>query len=137
MYAMTVKARPREVQGAAARRVQRELHTIQLMIGMYCRHHHAGHGGLCDDCAALWTYAQARIHHCPFRLDKPTCVNCPVHCYKPDRREQVRQVMRFAGPRMVWNHPVLAALHLFDGRRPAPDLTARRSSTETPGEPPA
>jgi hypothetical protein len=35
-------------------------------------------------------------------------------------REQVRAVMRYAGPRMVKEHPLLAAAHLTDGRRKTP-----------------
>jgi len=37
-------------------------------------------------------------------------------------REHVRIVMRYAGPRMLWRHPILAVRHLIDGRRPAPAL---------------
>ena len=33
-------------------------------------------------------------------------------------RERVRQVMRYAGPRMLLRHPILALLHLRDERRP-------------------
>ncbi len=39
---------------------------------------------------------------------KTFCANCKVHCYKPQMREQIRQVMRFSGPRMLLYHPVLA-----------------------------
>jgi hypothetical protein len=39
-----------------------------------------------------------------------------VHCYQRDRREQVKHVMRFAGPRMLWRHPWLSVCHLLDGR---------------------
>jgi hypothetical protein len=50
-------------------------------------------------------------------------------------RERVAEVMRFAGPRMVWRHPLLALAHLRDGRRPAPDLPApnRTKSSVTSG----
>ena len=27
--------------------------------------------------------------------EKTFCANCKVHCYKPEMREQIRQVMRF------------------------------------------
>jgi hypothetical protein len=30
-------------------------------------------------------------------------------------REAVREVMRYAGPRMALRHPILAFLHLLDG----------------------
>jgi hypothetical protein len=31
-------------------------------------------------------------------------------------REQVRVVMRYAGPRMLTRYPILAIMHLFDGK---------------------
>jgi hypothetical protein len=37
-------------------------------------------------------------------------------------RERVRGIMRWTGPRMLWRHPVLAIVHMVDGRRPAPRL---------------
>jgi hypothetical protein len=105
---------------AAERRIQRELRTVQAMIDMYCREIHGTPEARCDACQGLWRYAQARIDHCPFQGDKPTCVDCTVHCYQAAKREQIRVVMRHAGPRMIWRHPVLALFHLLDGRRPTP-----------------
>jgi len=110
----------------STRRIRREKRTIAVMIDMYCRTHHDGsappafrepEGDLCADCAGLRRYAFERIDHCPFCTDKPTCVNCPIHCYRPEMRERVRQVMRWAGPRMMTRHPWLAVMHLIDGRR--------------------
>jgi hypothetical protein len=31
-------------------------------------------------------------------------------------REQIRQVMRYAGPRMLLHNPILTIRHLLDGR---------------------
>lgn len=87
------------------------------MLELYCRRHHCSTGGLCDECAALEAYADRRLDRCPYGPAKPTCANCPVHCYRAAERERMREVMRFAGPRMIWRHPVLALLHLLDGRR--------------------
>lgn len=95
-------------------RLKREQHTIHVMIGMYCQTHHHPTGDLCEQCEKLFRYAMERIDKCPFREHKPTCVKCPIHCYKPAMREQVRLVMRFAGPRMLFRHPLLAVLHLWD-----------------------
>jgi hypothetical protein len=33
----------------------------------------------------------------------------------------VRAMMRYAGPRMLLRHPILAVLHLFDGKRHIPE----------------
>ena len=105
---------------AASRRLRREAETIEAMIALYCRDTHQNDGQLCAECAELLTYALRRLERCPFTEAKPTCASCPVHCYRPDMRERVRTVMRFAGPRMLLHHPWLAIRHLLDGRRRAP-----------------
>jgi hypothetical protein len=35
-------------------------------------------------------------------------------------RERVRVAMRYAGPRMLFRHPIMALLHLIDGLRKEP-----------------
>jgi hypothetical protein len=101
-------------------RLVREQRTMDAMIAHYCQSHHARHEPWCPECAALREYTVQRLARCHFGAAKPTCVNCPIHCYSPQRREQVREVMRFAGPRMLLRHPILAVMHLLDGyRRPA------------------
>jgi len=108
-------------------RMQREARTIEAMIEIYCHDHHGTRGELCADCTALLDYAGRRLEKCPFQENKTTCTKCPVHCYKPAMREQVRQVMRYAGPRMVYKHPVLAVLHiLVDSRRDKPVRVERQ-----------
>ena len=105
--------------GKASRRLERERRTVRAMVELYCAAHH-GTAGLCAACGALADYADRRLDRCPYGPDKPTCVSCPIHCYRAEPREQMREVMRFAGPRMLRSHPVLAVFHLVDGRRPAP-----------------
>ncbi|MEW6337485.1 MAG: nitrous oxide-stimulated promoter family protein [Acidobacteriota bacterium] len=105
-------------------RLRRERKTVDAMVRMYCRAHHGGPTP-CRECADLATYAGHRLDRCPYGADKPTCVNCPIHCYRPEPRERMREVMRWAGPRMLWRHPFLAVMHLIDGRRPAPPAPAR------------
>ena len=107
-------------------RLEREKRTVAVMIAMYCRGVHTS-APLCPECAALQTYALQRIEKCPFGVNKPTCANCAIHCYAelgrggvshmPGMREQIRTVMRYAGPRMLLRHPILALLHLWDGRK--------------------
>lgn len=100
-------------------RVRREQNTIDAMIRLYCRLEHKSAAGLCGDCSDLRDYARARLERCPYAPEKPTCANCPVHCYRPDMRERIRAVMRFSGPRMLVHHPWLAVRHLLDGRKKA------------------
>jgi hypothetical protein len=94
-----------------------EVRTVAAMMHIYCRAHHGTAGNLCRDCAGLLAYAEERIEKCPFGIDKPVCNTCTVHCYEPDMREQVREVMRYAGPRMMGRHPILAIRHLLRTKR--------------------
>lgn len=104
----------------------RELETIYAMMLLYCGHHHRAGKHLCSECTALARYAERRLERCIFGDAKPTCSNCVVHCYRADMRERIRAVMRWAGPRMLLRHPVLAIRHMMDGRRPAIRLPGAR-----------
>ena len=97
-------------------RTVRENNTIETMIRMYCHYQHRAKGLLCGDCQELLNYARERLAKCPFPNGKPTCAKCPVHCYTPIMRGRVRAVMRYAGPRMAYRHPLLTALHFLDRR---------------------
>jgi Nitrous oxide-stimulated promoter len=120
---VTVAPPTRRVQDRARHpRLARELKTIHAMLRIYCHDLHAEDRGLCAGCTALMNYATRRLDRCVFGDDKPTCANCTVHCYSAAMREQVRSVMRYAGPRMLTRHPILALAHVIDGRRPAPEL---------------
>lgn len=105
------------------RRIRRELKTVRAMIEIYCHGHHAADGDLCRECQDLRDYTQMRVQRCPFGRDKPTCVNCTVHCFKREMRDRIRTVMRYAGPKMPTRHPVLSIFHVIDGKRPTPTRT--------------
>lgn len=96
------------------RRIELEKKTVNSMISLYCNHHHHIDGAMCDECNALVQYSNQRLDKCVFGLNKPVCSNCPVHCYKPEKREEIKKVMRFAGPRMIYTHPILAIKHIID-----------------------
>jgi Zn ribbon nucleic-acid-binding protein len=96
-------------------RLERERRTIGAMIALYCRDRHGG-SALCPECEEMHRYAMKRLDKCPFGEEKTTCVNCRVHCYKADMRERIRDIMRYAGPRMLWRHPWLAVMHIVDGK---------------------
>ena len=91
---------------------EREKRMVSQMILLYCRKNHNTPGGLCPQCRKLDDYARARREHCPFMETKTFCSNCRVHCYKPEMREKIRAVMRWAGPRMLPVHPVLSIKHV-------------------------
>lgn len=95
----------------------KEMQVVELMIGLYCRKKHYTATGLCSDCRELLEYAKLRRSKCPWGDDKPFCSNCPIHCYKTEMRQKIKQVMRFSGPRMIFYHPVIAFKHLVESKR--------------------
>ncbi len=92
--------------------VENEKQTIEQMIQLFCGEKHGTKEALCEECSGLRDYALARLDHCPFGDEKPVCRKCEVHCYKPEMRERITEVMRFAGPRMLTKHPGNALRHL-------------------------
>lgn len=102
------------------KRLARERLTMAKMVGMYCSaRHDKATETLCTTCQKFLDYADARLQKCPYGEGKPTCANCPVHCYKPARKAQARMIMRYAGPRMLLRHPLLAVAHQLEGFRKA------------------
>ena len=112
-------------------RLERERKTVAAMIALYCQRHHAPDSDFCDTCRDLEAYTRLRLEKCPYGETKPTCVNCPIHCYQPHRREEIRRVMAFSGPRMLLKHPILAVRHMMDGYRKAPPLKKARGKKES------
>ncbi len=89
---------------------------------IFCRDRHGATSALCPECQGLLAYANVRLERCRFGEEKPTCAKCPVHCYQRHHREQIKVMMRYAGPRMMWEHPVMSLRHWFDGFRKAPKI---------------
>ncbi len=78
----------------------RDEKVLATFVQVYCRAHHGTDEKLCEECDELLTYARQRLAECP--LDpKPKCKDCPVHCYKPEYRERIKIVMRYAGIHFV------------------------------------
>ncbi|MFX1277941.1 MAG: nitrous oxide-stimulated promoter family protein [Promethearchaeota archaeon] len=93
--------------------LEMERKTILTMIHMFCRKFHGSKNNLCENCLELYEYANQRLNNCHYGENKPTCEKCPIHCYRSEMREKVRKVMRYAGPRMIYSHPVKGFRHLI------------------------
>lgn len=100
---------------------RKEQYVVEEMVNLYCRKNHAAYSKaekkMCPECQTLSDYAKLRSEKCPFMEHKTFCANCKVHCYKPEMREKIRQVMRFSGPRMLLYHPCLAMWHLICSKK--------------------
>ncbi len=93
-----------------------EMDTMREILTLYCKaHHHAPAAGkdLCADCDALLGYALHRIEKCPRMAVKTFCAVCPVHCYAKEPRAKIKEVMRYAGLRMILHHPFMTLRHML------------------------
>ncbi len=116
-----------------AKKRAREMETLRFMIEIYCKgNHHRTDGNfdkyghpdsstLCPDCQELAAFALARTATCPRMATKTFCSACKTPCYPNDRREQIKKVMRYSGPRMIFHmplkvirHGLLTIWHLFN-----------------------
>ncbi len=113
------------------RDLQRDLRTLARFIETYCKNTHpgvlkrevrlkrydvaaaVGHPvRLCPTCMRLLTHAVTKRGACPMN-PKPPCKHCPNHCYHPQYREQIREVMRFSGIKLLLTGRLHYLLHLF------------------------
>ncbi len=104
-----------------------EFKMVSKMIDLYCGAHH-NTNRTCDDCQSLKEYAEMRLDRCPYGESKPTCNKCPIHCYKNAEKMQMRLVMRYSGPRMLFTHPILTVRHLINERKSVPDKLVAKNS---------
>ena len=93
-------------------RIEREKAVVCRMIELYCKHH-LKLNDVPEEYRQLAEYACKRLDYCKFGNKKTACKKCPVHCYAPSKREQIRNVMRWTGPRMLIYSPIEAIRHLF------------------------
>lgn len=105
-----------------------EFKTVSAMMEIYCKKHHGIKSGLCEDCSELLIYAETKLDRCPYGQEKPTCNQCPIHCYKPEPKESMRLIMRYSGPRMLLKHPILAIRHLRHEKRDIPSEPKKQAS---------
>ena len=100
---------------------QSDSEKLLKFVSMYCSAHHNGRKKedfkfiyekvpvvlengppLCVECENLLRHAITMRVLCP--LDpKPKCRKCPQHCYRPHYRDEMEVVMKYAGPRSIFN----------------------------------
>lgn len=95
------------------RRIEQEKETVAMMIRLYC-HKRLGLKEIPAEYKELMEYAFRRLDGCKYGEKKSACKRCPTHCYKLAMREMIREVMRWAGPRMIIYSPMAAIRHLLN-----------------------
>ncbi len=111
--------------------VRKDLKTLALFIRIYCKKKHpdapkaevqlkthdvqdiAGAPmELCPECTKLLAHAFVKRSRCPMD-PKPACKHCPNHCYHPDYRARIREVMKFSGKHLVLTGRLDYLFHLL------------------------
>ena len=91
-----------------------EVKLIPKMIEIYCHgNHHTKKHEFCKECEELKEYSLFRLSKCPFKVNKKFCSFCKIHCYKPEMKLKIKEVMRYSGPRMIFHHPAAAIRHVI------------------------
>ena len=94
-------------------KIEREKRVVSMMIRIYCRRR-LKLSEIPEEYLELERYAHRRLDGCKFADKKPACKRCSINCYAPERREQIREVMRWVGPRMLLISPIDAIRHLLN-----------------------
>lgn len=111
--------------------INKELRTLARFIQIYCSDLHSDRPrqtasmrthdvatiagrpvDLCADCTKLLMHAFTKRQNCPMD-PKPMCKNCPNHCYAPAYRQQIREVMKHSGRKMILHGRLDYLLHLL------------------------
>lgn len=100
--------------GTLSRQQIKDIRLIGKFVEVYCAGRHgetaravqelpAGLGGrsLCAECVKFMQYAVARRLKCPLEEEKPTCKRCRIHCYAPQQREMIREIMAYSGKKLI------------------------------------
>jgi len=106
---------------ASPEEIQTDTDKLVSFVSMYCRRHHDHRKGepfnfdyekmpalvkngplICQECTRLLRHVIVMRVFCPLN-PKPKCRRCPQHCYRPIYREQMETVMKYSGPRSLFN----------------------------------
>lgn len=93
------------------RKIQMERDTVEKMISIYCKGKHKSNSEVCSECRKLINYSKDRLENCRLGADKPACGRCKIHCYIPEMRAEIIDVMRYSGPKMLVLHPIMTFYH--------------------------
>lgn len=111
--------------------IDRDLKVLARFIEVYCKGRHADADRepvslkthnvarllgrtpqLCAECRKLLAHAFVKRANCPM-IPKPSCKNCPSHCYHPTYRAAIKGVMRYSGPRLIMGGRLSYLFHLL------------------------
>ena len=102
----------KEILNNTDKQREMEKESFRLMTEIYCHgKHHSRKGELCPECCEFLEFAREKTDRCPFMETGTSCSKCKNHCYSGKWENYVKDIMRYAGPRMLLLHPEYSLLH--------------------------
>lgn len=105
---------------------KKDIGLIGKFVEVYCcGRHHAnersalvlpeglGVRNLCPECTSFLAYAITKRLKCPLEAEKPTCKHCKIHCYAKPEREKMREIMSYAGRKLMMRGRLDYLWHYF------------------------
>jgi hypothetical protein len=115
-----------KTMNSLTKRQKRDIGLIGKFVEVYCAGKHAaterdplqlpaglGERIICPDCASFLEYAVTKRLNCPLEAEKPSCKHCRIHCYDRPRREKMREIMSYAGRRLMLRGRLDYVWHYF------------------------
>lgn len=103
----------------ALQRSMKDASLLTEFVEVWCEGHHGERGRrpwqpggilgglvderapeLCEECIRELSYSLGRRLLCPYD-PKPACKHCETPCYREDNRLRMREIMRYAGWRLI------------------------------------
>lgn len=89
--------------------------TMEAIGRIYCRGNHKNRqcdqSGMCPECRLAIEETLERTATCP-KGHVGNCEDCDIHCQRGEAQENIKRIMRYAAPRMMFRHPLMAARYL-------------------------
>jgi hypothetical protein len=110
----------------------KDLKILASFIVLYCSDHHDRKEGeltpipeqlrsrsgssaaLCPECTALLEHGIRKRGLCPLE-PKPSCRKCRIHCYSPEYRRRIREIMAYSGRKMLLKGRIDYLWHYYSG----------------------
>ena len=108
------------VNNTNKQRVERDRRTLAAIGSIYCKGNHPSaqrdETGMCPECRAVIEATAQRAEACPFGHEG-NCQDCSVRCQRGEAQVRIKQIMRYAAPRMAFRHPLMTLEYLRKKRR--------------------
>ncbi len=102
-----------------ASKVEKDIQVLRDFIQIYCATKHTDRPKtdedsvhLCEECHETLQYSARRRELCP-QNPKPTCKNCEIHCYLPEQRAKIKEIMRVSGMTLIKRGRIDLLIHYF------------------------